>query len=51
MARMPERLPGYGDEATWPECTGHPLDPRTDDGWGEEEDPAAEESDDEQEQA
>jgi predicted RNA-binding Zn-ribbon protein involved in translation (DUF1610 family) len=20
---------GYGDEATFPPCTGHPLDPRT----------------------
>jgi hypothetical protein len=20
---------GYGDEATWPACTGHPNDPRT----------------------
>ena len=23
-------LPGYGDEATWPPCVGHPNDPRTD---------------------
>lgn len=22
-------MPGYGDEATWPACTGHPNDPRT----------------------
>lgn len=22
---------GYGDEASWPRPTGHPLDPRTDD--------------------
>lgn len=22
-------MPGYGDEATWGDCTGHPLDPRT----------------------
>ena len=22
---------GFGDQATWPSCTGHPLDPRTDD--------------------
>lgn len=22
-------LPGYGDEATWPPCVGHPNDPRT----------------------
>lgn len=21
-------LPGYGDSATWPSCSGHPLDPR-----------------------
>jgi hypothetical protein len=21
--------PGFGDEATWPACTGHPNDPRT----------------------
>ena len=25
-------LPGYGDPATWPRCTGHPNDPRTEDG-------------------
>lgn len=24
-------LPGYGDTATWPACTGHPNDPRYDD--------------------
>jgi hypothetical protein len=23
-------LPGFGDEASWPACTGHPGDPRTD---------------------
>ena len=23
--------PGFGDEATWPACIGHPLDPRTPD--------------------
>jgi hypothetical protein len=23
-------LPGFGDQATWPACTGHPGDPRTD---------------------
>lgn len=22
-------MPGFGDEATWGTCTGHPLDPRT----------------------
>lgn len=22
-------MPGFGDEATWGPCTGHPLDPRT----------------------
>lgn len=22
-------MPGFGDEATWGACTGHPLDPRT----------------------
>jgi hypothetical protein len=22
---------GYGDEQTWGPCTGHPMDPRTDD--------------------
>lgn len=25
-------LPGYGDPATWPACTGHPNDPRTPEG-------------------
>lgn len=25
-------LPGYGDPATWPRCTGHPNDPRTEEG-------------------
>ena len=25
-------MPGFGDEATWPPCSGHPNDPRTDDG-------------------
>lgn len=24
-----KNLPGPGDEATWPRCTGNPLDPRT----------------------
>ncbi|QBH20819.1 hypothetical protein EYC51_15720 [Alcaligenes faecalis] len=24
-------MPGFGDEATWPPCSGHPNDPRTDD--------------------
>lgn len=23
------QMPGFGDAATWPACTGHPLDPRT----------------------
>lgn len=27
----PAASPGYGDSATWPACTGHPNDPRTDD--------------------
>ena len=27
----PVRMPGYGDEETWPPCYGHPNDPRTDD--------------------
>ena len=26
---MNARLPGPGDESTWPACTGHPNDPRT----------------------
>lgn len=25
-------LPGYGDPATWPRCTGHPNDPRSPEG-------------------
>lgn len=25
----PCRLPGFGDEATWPECAGHEHDPNT----------------------
>lgn len=25
-------MPGYGDPATWPKCTNHPNDPRTEDG-------------------
>ena len=25
----PCKLPGFGDEATWPGCAGHPMDPRT----------------------
>lgn len=29
-------LPGYGDPATWPKCTGHPNDPRTEDDGREE---------------
>lgn len=29
-------LPGYGDPQTWPACTNHPNDPRTD-GDGREE--------------
>ena len=29
-------LPGYGDPATWPACTNHPNDPRTDDDGREE---------------
>lgn len=24
-------MPGFGDEATWPPCSGHPNDPRSDD--------------------
>lgn len=24
--------PGFGDPATWPKCSGHPNDPRTEDG-------------------
>jgi hypothetical protein len=23
-------LPGFGDQASWPACVGHPMDPRTD---------------------
>jgi len=26
--QWPAGLPGYGDEATWPPCEGHPNDPR-----------------------
>lgn len=29
-------LPGWGDPATWPRCTGHPNDPRTEDDGREE---------------
>lgn len=25
------RMPGPGDSQTWPQCSGHPLDPRVDD--------------------
>ena len=25
----PCTLPRFGDEATWPGCAGHPMDPRT----------------------
>lgn len=31
-------MPGPGDEITWPPCTGHPGDPRTDDLFPPEED-------------
>jgi hypothetical protein len=37
---------GPGDPITWPPCTGHPGDPRTDDHFSPEEDEEPEEDDD-----
>lgn len=39
--------PGYGDEATWGPCEGHPNDPRTDSGsWDDDEEEGEEEEED-----